>query len=83
MAALDSGVGCWISAVTPVLAFDAWLVRTGRRSLSEHAGAHRVLTAVLLAYLGLHLLRPRSVSFLHRYDPLSLAARRLGPKGNP
>ena len=78
MATLDNGAACWAGALAPLLAGDAWLIRHGHRSLSQHAGAHPALTAGLLAYLCLHLLGrfflPPSIQ---RLDPLSLAARRL------
>ena len=78
MAALDNGAACWAGSLAPLLAADAWLIRHGHRSLSEHAGTHPALTAGLLAYLCLHLLLgPRLPARIRALDPLSLAARRL------
>jgi len=62
----------WAIALAPVLTFDAYLVATGRDSLSTRAGRHPGVTIGLIAYLACHLLsHPR---WLHHVDPLHHAA---------
>ena len=57
------------------LLWDAYLVRTGRASLTEHVQRHPVVALCCAGYLTAHFVgkpsRARSI------DPLRLAARRL------
>ncbi len=65
----------WAGTVVSVLALDAVLVRAGRETMSEWYGRNWWKLAPVAVYLGCHLhSRPR---WMARYDPLSLAARRL------
>jgi hypothetical protein len=73
----------WIITLGGVLAYDAWLVRTGRNSLSETYSralanpAQRpfVLTATVL--LLLHLTDPPLPPWVKKFDPLAAAARQI------
>lgn len=74
----ERGAVAWALGLAPLLAWDAWLVRSGRPSLSAHAGAHRGVTAVALGYLGAHLLvGERAPERLRSLDPLHAIGRRL------
>lgn len=65
----------WALALAPVLAYDAWLIASGKDSLSARGGRHPVAALAFVAYLGCHLMsRPRCLS---RFDPLHLAAERI------
>lgn len=72
---MDRPVVAWGVALALPLAWDAWLVRTGRTSLTCHARHHPWVTCATASYLAAHFAgRPQS---LRRFDPLGCAARRL------
>jgi hypothetical protein len=70
---LEQAWQAWGATLAGILAFDGWLLASGRPSLSDGAGRHPIMATAGLTYLFCHFRRwPR---FLGSLDPLSMAAR--------
>lgn len=74
---MDNGAVAWSVAAALPLAWDAYLVHSGRTSLTCHVRHHPVVASCCAGCLLAHFLgRPR---WARRLDPLAIAARKLAP----
>ena len=65
----------WGVALGLPLAWDAWLVRTGRTSLTCHVRHHPLVASACGGYLLAHFIG--HPTWARRFDPLGVGARHL------